>query len=192
MINVFEVCLELFGGSKLGFGLDDLEIRIEYCLVCCVELLLSLANAGDDGIISCLGVVNSLLGCGVALECLVRCVERGLRGRDLALGVGQSLLLVGDFLLSICEGRCGSGLCSLGTLHLSLSGGVGLLGVIKRILLARKIRLCGIALGGEVLDRSGCIVIGLVGLVGLRLGGIERSLRLGLASSSPLRLLLAF
>ena len=94
--------------------------------------------------------------------------------------------------MSICESRCGSGLRSLGPLHLGLSGVVGLLGIINRASLARKICPCGIALGGEVLDRSSGVVIRLVGLVGFCLGGIASSLRLGLVSSSLLRLLLAF
>ena len=94
--------------------------------------------------------------------------------------------------MSICESRCGIGLRSLGALHLSLSGVVGLLGIIKRASLTRKICPCGIALGGKVLDRSSGVVIRLVGLVGFCLGGIASSLRLGLVSSSLLRLLLAF
>ena len=94
--------------------------------------------------------------------------------------------------MSICESRCGIGLRSLGALHLSLSGVVGLLGIIKRASLTRKICPCGIALGGKVLDRSSGVVIRLVGLVGFCLGGIASGLRLGLVSSSLLRLLLAF
>ena len=152
MVHGLKIGLECLVVGKLSLGLEDLEVRIDDGFVGGLELLLGIGDAGDGGFIGDLGVVDRLLGAGEALECLVRRVKRGLRGSGLAPSVDQSLLLVGDLLLSICESRCGSGLCSLGPLHLGLSGGVDLRGVIKRTLFALKIRPCGIALGAQILD----------------------------------------
>ena len=192
VVDSLKICLERLVVGKLGLGLDDLEVRIDDGFVGGLELLLGIGDTGDGSVIGGLGVVDRLLSAGEALEGLVCGGALGIGGLDLLPCVGQGLLLVGDLLLSICESRCGSGLCSLGALHLSLSGVVGLLGIIKRASLTRKICPCGIALGGKVLDRSSGVVIRLVGLVGFCLGGIASSLRLGLVSSSLLRLLLAF
>lgn len=60
---------------------------------------------------------------------------------------------------------------------------VGLLGLVKRALLVRKVRLGGIALDGKVLDRSSGVVIRLVGLVGFCLGGFAGAASLRLSSS---------
>ena len=82
--------------------------------------------------------------------------------------------------------------CGLSLIYASLSGVVGLLGPVKRALLARKVRISGIALGSKVLDRSRGIVIRLVGLIGLCLGGIVIALCLRRAGGSLGGVRLAF
>ena len=74
-------------------------------------------------------------------------------------------------------------ICGLSLVNASLGSVVGLLGIVKRALLVRKIRLGGIALGGKVLDRSRGVVIRLIGLIGLCLGGIAGAASLRLVSS---------
>ena len=81
--------------------------------------------------------------------------------------------------------------CGLSLVNASLGSVVGLLGIVKRALLVRKIRLGGIALGGKVLDRSSGVAIRLVGLVGFCLGGIAGAASLRLVSSGVGRLRLA-
>ena len=74
-------------------------------------------------------------------------------------------------------------ICGLSLVNASLGSVVGLLGIVKRALLIRKVRLGGIALGGKVLDRSRGVVIRLIGLFGLCLGGIAGAASLRLVSS---------
>ena len=74
-------------------------------------------------------------------------------------------------------------ICGLSLVNASLGSVVGLLGIVKRALLVRKVRLGGIALGGKVLDRSRGVVIRLIGLIGLCLGGIAGAASLRLVSS---------
>ncbi|MFR6612255.1 MAG: hypothetical protein ACLUSU_01765 [Collinsella sp.] len=74
-------------------------------------------------------------------------------------------------------------ICGLSLVNASLGCVVGLLGIVKRALLVRKVRLGGIALGGKVLDRSRGVVIRLIGLLGFCLGGIAGAASLRLVSS---------
>lgn len=101
MINVFKVCLELLGGSELGLGLDDLEVRIDDGFVGGLELLLGIGDTGDGSVIGGLGVVDRLLSAGEALEGLVCGGALGIGGLDLLLCVGQGLRLGGNYLLGV-------------------------------------------------------------------------------------------
>ena len=105
-----------------------------------------------------------------------------LGGLGLGLRVGQGLRLGGNCLLGVRKSSRGLDICGLGLVYTSLGGIVGLLCLVKRALLIRKVRLGGIALGGKVLDRSGSVVIRLVGLFGLCLGGIAGAASLRLVS----------
>ena len=163
VVDNLKIGLECLVTGKLGLGLDDLEIRIDDGFVGGLELLLGIGDAGDGSVIGDLGVVDRLLGAGKALEGLVCGGKLVLGGLDLRLCVGQGLRLGGNCLLGVRKSGRGLRICGLGLVNASLGSVVGLLGIVKRALLVRKIRLGGIALGGKVLDRSGSVVIRLFG-----------------------------
>lgn len=169
--------------GKLGLGLDNIEVRIDDGFVGGLELLLGIGDTGDGSVIGGLGVIDRLLGAGEALEGLVCAGQLTLGGLGLRLRVGQGLLLGVNCLLGVRKSSRGLDICGLGLVYTSLGGIVGLLGLVKRTLLIRKVRLGGIALGGKVLDRSRSIVIRLAGLVGLYLGSIAGAASLRLVSS---------
>ena len=183
MVDSLKIGLECLIAGKLGLGLDDLEVRIDDGFVGGLELLLGIGDTGDGSVIGGLGVVDRLLGTGEALEGLVCGGKLVLGGLGLRLRVGQDLRLGGNCLLGARKSGRGVHICGLSLVNASLGSVVGLLGIVKRALLVRKIRLGGIALGGKVLDRSGSVVIRLVGLIGLYLGGVAGAASLRLVSS---------
>lgn len=183
MVDSLKIGLECLIAGKLGLGLDDLEVRIDDGFVGGLELLLGIGDTGDGSVIGGLGVVDRLLGTGEALEGLVCGGKLVLGGLGLRLCVGQGLRLGGNCLLGARKSGRGVHICGLSLVNASLGSVVGLLGIVKRALLVRKIRLGGIALGGKVLDRSGSVVIRLVGLIGLYLGGVAGAASLRLVSS---------
>ena len=191
VVDSLKIGLECLIAGKFGLGLDDLEVRIDDGFVGGLELLLGIGDAGDGGVIGDLGVVDRLLGAGKALEGLVRGSQLTLGGLDLLLCVGQGLRLGGNRLLGVRKSSRGLDICGLGLVYTSLGGIVGLLCLVKRALLIRKVRLGGIALGGKVLDRSSGVVIRLVGLIGLCLGSIAGAASLRLANSGLVSLRLA-
>lgn len=183
MVDSLKIGLECLIAGKLGLGLDDIEVRIDDGFVGGLELLLGIGDTGHGSVIGGLGVVDRLLGTGEALEGLVCGGKLVLGGLGLRLCVGQGLRLGGNCLLGARKSGCGVHICGLSLVNASLGSVVGLLGIVKRALLVRKIRLGGIALGGKVLDRSGSVVIRLVGLIGLYLGGVAGAASLRLVSS---------
>ena len=183
MVDSLKIGLECLVVGKLGLGLDDLEVRIDDNFVGGLELLLGIGDTGDGSVIGGLGVVDRLLSAGEALEGLVCAGQFALGGLDLRLCVGQGLRLGGNCLFGVRKSGRGVHICGLSLVNASLGSVVGLLGIVKRALLVRKIRLGGIALGGKVLDRSGSVVIRLVGLIGLYLGGVVGAASLRLVSS---------
>lgn len=191
VVDVLKIGLKGLISLKLGLGIGDGLLGVHDCLVGGLELVLSSVHAGDSSLMGCLGVIKRLLSIGVALECGVRGVEGRLGRRDLLLCGGKRLLLVGDRLLRIREGRCRGSRCGLGVVNASLGSDVGRLCLAIR--LVSLIGLCpsGIALGGKVLDRSGSVAIRLVGLIGLCLGGVASAASLCLTSSSLVSLRLA-
>lgn len=182
VVDSLKIGLECLIAGKLGLGLDDLEVRIDDGFVGGLELLLGIGDTGDGSVIGGLGVVDRLLSAGEALEGLVCGGKLALGGLGLGLRVGQGLRLGGNCLLGVRKSSRGLDICGLGLVYTSLGGIVGLLCLVKRALLIRKVRLGGIALGGKVLDRSGSVVIRLVGLFGLCLGGIAGAASLRLVS----------
>ena len=130
MINVFKVCLELLGGSELGLGLDDLEVRIDDGFVGGLELLLGIGDTGDGSVIGGLGVVDRLLSAGEALEGLVCGGALGIGGLDLLLCVGHGLRLGGNCLLGVRKSGRGVRICGLSLVNASLGSAVGLLGLV--------------------------------------------------------------
>ena len=183
MVDGLKIGLECLVVGKLSLGLDDIEVRIDDGFVGGLELLLGIGDTGHGSVIGGLGVVDRLLSAGEALEGLVCTGQLALGSLDLRLCVGQGLRLGGNCLLGVRKSSRGLDICGLGLVYTSLGGIVGLLGIVKRALLVRKIRLGGIALGGKVLDRSRGVVIRLVGLIGLCLGGIAGAASLRLVSS---------
>ena len=183
MIDSLKIGLECLVVGKLCLGLEDIEVRIDDGFVGGLELLLGIGDTGHGSVIGGLGVVDRLLGAGKALEGLVRGSQLTLSSLGLGLRIGHSLRLGGNRLLGVQKSSRGLDICGLGLVYTSLGGIVGLLGIVKRALLVRKIRLGGIALGGKVLDRSGSVVIRLVGLIGLCLGGVAGAASLRLVSS---------
>ena len=183
MVDSLKIGLECLIVGKLGLGLEDIEVRIDDGFVGGLELLLGIGDTGDGSVIGGLGVVDRLLGTGEALEGLVCGGKLVLGGLGLRLCVGQGLRLGGNCLLGARKSGRGVHICGLSLVNASLGSVVGLLGIVKRALLVRKIRLGGIALGGKVLDRSGSVVIRLVGLIGLYLGGVAGAASLRLVSS---------
>lgn len=182
VVDSLKIGLECLVVGKLGLGLDDLEVRIDDGFVGSLELLLGIGDTGDGSVIGGLGVVDRLLGAGEALEGLVCGGKLALGGLGLLLCVGQGLRLGGNCLLGVRKSGRGVHICGLSLVNASLGSVVGLLGIVKRALLVRKVRLGGIALGGKVLDRSSGVVIRLVGLVGFCLGGIAGAASLRLVS----------
>lgn len=191
VVNSLKIGLECLVVGKLGLGLDDLEVRIDNGLVGGLELLLGIGDTGDGGVIGSLGVVNRLLGAGEALEGLVCAGQLVLGGLGLRLCVGQGLRLGGNCLLSVRKSGRGLCICGLSLVYARLSSIVGLLGLVKRALLVRKVRLGSVTLGSEVLNRSRGVVLRLVSLIGLCLGSIMGTASLRLASSGPVSLCLA-
>jgi len=191
VVDSLKISLERLVVGKLCLGLDDIEARIDDGFVGGLELLLGIGDTGDGGVIGGLGVVDRLLGAGEALEGLVCAGQLTLGGLGLRLCVGQGLLLGVNCLLGARKSGRGVRVCGLSLVNASLGSVVGLLGIVKRALLVRKIRLGGIALGGKVLDRSSGVAIRLVGLVGFCLGGIAGAASLRLVSSGVGRLRLA-
>ena len=185
VVDSLKIGLERLVVGKLGLGLDDLEGRIDDGFVGGLELLLGIGDTGDGGVIGGLGVVDRLLGSSEALEGLVRAGQFALGSLGLRLCVGQGLRLGGNCLLGARKSGRGVHICGLSLVNASLGSVVGLLGIVKRALLVRKIRLGGIALGGKVLDRSGSVVIRLIGLFGLCLGGIAGAASLRLVEQRP-------
>lgn len=183
MVDSLKIGLERLVVGKLGLGLDDIEVRIDDGFVGGLELLLGIGDTGDGSVIGGLGVVDRLLSAGEALEGLVRGSQLALGGLGLRLCVGQGLRLGGNCLLGARKSGRGVHICGLSLVNASLGSVVGLLGIVKRALLVRKIRLGGIALGGKILDRSSGIVIRLIGLLGLCLGGVAGAASLRLVSS---------
>ena len=116
------------------------------------------------------------------LEGLVRGSQLTLGSLGLGLRIGQGLLLGGNCLFGVRKSGRGVRICGLSFVNASLGGVVSRLRLVKRALLIRKVRLGGIALGGKVLDRSGSVVICLVGLIGFCLGGIAGAASLRLVS----------
>ena len=167
--------------GKLGLGLDDLEVRIDDGFVGGLELLLGIGDTGDGSVI---GAWRRRPPSERRRSARRPCVRWQARPRRLGLGlrVGQGLRLGGNCLLGVRKSSRGLDICGLGLVYTSLGGIVGLLCLVKRALLIRKVRLGGIALGGKVLDRSGSVVIRLVGLFGLCLGGIADAASLRLVS----------
>ena len=184
VVDVLKIGLKGLVGRKLSLSSVDGLLGVHDCLVGGIELLLSSVHAGDSSFMGCLGVIKRLLSIGVALKCGIRGVEGRLGGRDLLLRGGKYLLLVGDSLLRVREGRCRGCRYGLGIVNASLGGFVSRLCLAERVLLFREIPLGRIALGGKVLDRSGSLVIRLFGLIGLCLGGIVIALGLRLADGS--------
>ena len=183
VVDSLKIGLECLIAGKLGLGLDDLEVRIDDGFVGGLELLLSIGGTGDSSVIGNLGVVDRFLGSSEALESLVRGGQLALGSLGLGLRVGHSLRLGGNCLPGVRKSGRGVCICGLSLVNASLGGIVGLLCLVKRALLIRKVRLGGIALGGKVLDRSRSVVIRLAGLVGFCLGGIAGAASLRLVSS---------
>ena len=183
VVDSLKIGLECLIAGKLGLGLDDLEVRIDDGFVGGLELLLGIGDTGHGSVIGGLGVVDRLLGAGEALEGLVCAGQLTLGVLGLRLRVGQGLLLGINCLLGVRKSGRSVRICGLSLVNASLGSVVGLLGIVKRALLVRKVRLGGIALGGKVLDRSRGVVIRLIGLIGLCLGGIAGAASLRLVSS---------
>ena len=183
MVDSLKISLECLVVGKLCLGLDDIEVRIDDGFVGGLELLLGIGDTGHGSVIGGLGVVDRLLGTGEALEGLVCTGQLVLGCLDLRLCVGQGLRLGGNCLLGVRKSGRGLRICGLGLVNASLGSVVGLLGIVKRALLVRKIRLGGLALGGKILDRSSGVVIRLIGLVGFCLGGLAGAASLRLSSS---------